>query len=200
MKTLIKTFFLGFLPLLLVASFFAPASARLGDQFSVLRKDKFFIFFRFDTAVRVIDGKIVTHPWASSLKRKIEARITLSPDSNVTSIQVLFDSNFVDSNWRMSRNFGKMFLREETPFRDSVTIDTFANEVEYAQRHNLIYLGDEPKLPQTPTEAYQVFLHKKESCTMQLFNSKLELTHVRKDGRVWLSMNLQMVGSTEPQK
>jgi hypothetical protein len=200
MKTLTKTSFLGFLPLILLAGSFAPASARLGDQFSALRKDKFFIFFRFDTAVRVIDGKIVTRPWASTLKRKIEARITLSPDSNVIGIQVLFDSNFVDSNWRMSRNLGKIFLREETPLRDSVTIDTFANEVEFVKRHNLVYLGDEPKLPEIPTEPYQVFLHKRDSYTMQLFNSRLELTHVRKDGRMWLSMNLQTEGSTEPKK
>lgn len=176
------------------------AQARIGDSFSKSRKDDFLRYVRFDTAAHMVNGEIVTRFWGMLYKNRMEFRMTLSPDSNITSMEFLIDSVFLDSSWARSLSMASNFIRIETTQEDSSDVAELANEIEYVHKRNLHFLGDYPKLPDTPTDAYQVILWQRDAYDMPLKRSVLHLSHIRRGNKLWLSMKITMEGLTEPRK
>lgn len=154
------------------------AHARLGEHWSKTRHQPFIYFFKFDSTTTFVNGQITLHPWAKRYAKTVGLQVTLGADSVVTGMVLTLDRAVLESDWMGLRDISKNFLREEIDVRDSLSIDTLANEIEFLLDKGVYYAGGVPAMPVEPTQDYQAFLGNKPEATDDLSHTKLTIRNV----------------------
>ena len=151
----------------------------LAHRLEKIRKESdFFSWFHLeeDGAPREEGDKkiIVFKPSGEAFRELVTVTVTVDAEGRIREMELLLARSFVDDavNGTFARDIAKSLLRCAVPRENQADVADLANEIEFqfsSGRPVLTARQDLPKLPDSPTLGYQVFLGK-EKRYEQLFS------------------------------